>query len=160
MYTFAISVITPGPFGFLVVFWLMDDNTPFRLEWRHEATRALVWSRCPEPSLSSAPDHIGLVLISVSQAAVNKEQVMRVFLLTPHPSASLLIPTAVTHSERSCRVMYFTTVEKISCSGYVLPPKLSIPACLQEKAGMTVNEMNYHSAVVGIFVVGPLAPRD
>lgn len=123
--------------------------------------------RCPEqsrtrfePSKFSSPDPIVLLLIPVSQAAVNKEQVMRVFLPTPHPSASLLIPTAVTISERNCRVMYFTSVEKISCSGYVLPPKLSIPACLQEKAGMTVNEMNYHSAAVGIFVVGPLAPRD
>lgn len=123
--------------------------------------------RCPEqsrtrcePSRFSSPDPIVLILVPVSQAAVNKEQVMRVFLPTPHPSASLLIPTAVTISERNCRVMYFTSVEKISCSGYVLPPKLSIPACLQEKAGMTVNEMNYHSAAVGIFVVGPLAPRD
>lgn len=101
-----------------------------------------------------------LILIPVSQAAVNKEQVMRVFLPTPHPSASPLIPTAVIISEGNCRVMHFTTEEKISCSGYVFPPKLSIPACLQEKAGMTVNEMNYHSAVLRIFVVGPLAPRD
>ncbi len=56
-------------------------------------------------------------------------------------------------------MMYFTTVEKISCSGYVLLPKLSIPACLQEKAGMTVNEMNYHSAVVGILLSGLLHPE-
>lgn len=113
----------------------------------------------PKPSPFSPPDPIVLVLIPVSQVAVNKEQVMRVFLPAPHPSASLLIPTAVTHSERNCRVMYFTTVEKISCSGYVLPPKLSIPACLQEKAGMTVNEMNYHSAVVGILLSGLLHPE-
>lgn len=114
---------------------------------------------CPEPSPSSPPDPIVLVLVPVSQVAVNKEQVMRVFLPATHPSSSLLIPTAVTHSERNCRVMYFTTVEKISCSGYVLLPKLSIPSCLQEKAGMTVNEMNYHSAVVGILLSGLLHPE-
>jgi len=144
----------------------MDDNTPFRLEWQ-EGPTIVSLQRCPEqsrahsePFQSSPTDLIVLILIPVSQAAVNKEQVMRVFLPTPHPSASNLIPTAVIISEGNCRVMYFTTKEKISCSGYVLPPKLSIPACLQEKAGMTVNEMNYHSAMLGIFVVGPLAPRD